>query len=196
MSDPTLESLRLAGAHHHDPVRFHYLETLDRKMRAQPNAVQNLLAPRLHNALVAYAQNVSSQPRPQPHRAAGRSADTSLGQLNRDLDARHRAEASQALSEGAESMSELRSVRQFSEVWSKVAADKQVTRALHTGPDNAGPLNPHKLMLRSLNLMRTLSPDYLRHFWSQMDSLLWLERMSTTSAVPAAKPARKSRAKR
>ena len=96
MTDPTLESLRLAGAHHHDPVRFHYLETLDRKMRAQPNAVQNLLAPRLHNALVAYAQNVSSQPRPQPHRAAGRSADTSLGQLNRDLDARHRAEASQA----------------------------------------------------------------------------------------------------
>lgn len=51
-------------------------------------------------------------------------------------------------------------------------------------------------MLRSLNLMRTLSPDYLRTFWSQMDSLLWLEQMNTTSAAPAAKPTRKTRAKR
>ena len=196
MTDPTLESLRLAGAHHHDPVRFHYIETLDRKMRAQPAAVQVLLAPKLHNALIAYAQNVSSRPRPQPPLAASRSSETSLGQLNRDLETRHRADASQALCDGTESMSELRSVRQFSEVWSKISAEKQVAQALHAGPDNAGPLNPHKLMLRSLNLMRTLSPDYLRHFWSQMDSLLWLERMNSAPAAPAVKPVRKSRAKR
>ena len=198
MSDPTLESLRLAGAHHHDPVRFHYLETLDRKMRSQPTAVQALLAPRLHGALVAYAQNVSGHGGhgAQPKLAAGKPAPTCLGQLNRELDTRQRADASQALCDGAENMSELRSVRQFSEVWSKISAETQVRLVLDGGPDNAGPLNPHKLMLRSLNLMRTLSPDYLRHFWSQMDSLLWLEQMNTTSAAPAAKPTRKTRAKR
>ena len=111
------------------------------------------------------------------------------------MSTRARAEASQAFTEGTESLSDLRSVRQFSEVWSKISAEKQVSNVLDGGL-NAGPLNPHKLMLRSLDLMRTLSPDYLRHFWSQMDSLLWLERMNTSAATPTAKPARKARAKK
>ena len=31
MSEPTLASLREAGAHQHDPARFHYLEVLERR---------------------------------------------------------------------------------------------------------------------------------------------------------------------
>jgi hypothetical protein len=77
--------------------------------------------------------------------------------------------------EGGASASAMKSVRQFGEVWSRIAAEQQVVQALDRGPENAGPLNPHKLMLRSLSLMRGLSPDYLWRFLSQMDSLLWLE---------------------
>lgn len=195
MSDPTLESLRSEGAHHHDPVRFRYLEILEQKIHRQPAAVQALLTHRLHDALAAYEQN-TRQPRARPRHAERKTPDSCLAQLNRELNARAHADARQAFAEGTESLSDLRSVRQFSTVWSKISADKQVTRTLDGGPENAGPLNPHKLMLRSLNLMRTLSPDYLRHFWSQMDSLLWLERMNTAAAAPTAKPARKGRAKK
>lgn len=195
MSDSTLASLRSEGAHHHDPVRFHYLETLDRKMRTQPAAVQALLERKLHQALSAYEQDARAFRAPS-HSASRQPADTCLSQLNHDLSTRARNDASQALVDGAPSMSDMRSVRQFSEIWSKISAEKQVTQALHAGPENAGPLNSHKLMLRSLNLMRTLSPGYLRHFWAQMDSLLWMERMNTTPSMQAAKPARKVRAKR
>ncbi|HSW05521.1 DUF2894 domain-containing protein, partial [Aquabacterium sp.] len=33
----------------------------------------------------------------------------------------------------------------------------------------------HALVLRSLTLMRELSPDYLSRFMSHIDALLWLE---------------------
>ncbi|UCU99994.1 DUF2894 domain-containing protein [Acidovorax radicis] len=198
MSDSTLESLRSEGAHQHDPVRFRYLETLDRRMRLQPAAVQVLLERKLHEALVAYqhdARTLQAAPNHAQNHAPKPPAENGLSQLNRDLNTRARADANQALVDGTQSMSDLRSVRQFSEVWSKISAEKQVTQALHAGPENAGPLNSHKLMLRSLNLMRTLSPDYLRHFWAQMDSLLWMERMNAGFAAPSAKPARQGRTK-
>jgi hypothetical protein len=86
-------------------------------------------------------------------------------------------------------------VRQFTEVWSKISAEQQVVQALHRGPENAGPLNSHRLMLRSLSLMQSLSPDYLRRFLSQMDSLLWLEQASAKANSSTAKPVRKSRSK-
>ncbi|HVL44990.1 MAG TPA: DUF2894 domain-containing protein, partial [Acidovorax sp.] len=90
----------------------------------------------------------------------------------------------------------LKSVHQFSKAWSHIAAEQQVVQALHRGPENAGPLNAHKLMLRSLSLMRSLSPDYLRHFMAHMDTLLWLDQAGHKPPSPAARPARKARGSR
>ena len=101
------------------------------------------------------------------------------------------------LRSGAEAVSEMKSVQRFREVWSKIAADQQVDQALVRGPENAGPLNSHMLVLRSLALMRSLSPDYLRRFLSHADSLLWLDQAQQKSMQVEAKPvARRSRAKK
>jgi len=48
-------------------------------------------------------------------------------------------------------------------------------KATHRAPENAGPLNSHMLVLRTLGLMRELSPHYLRRFLSHTETLLWLE---------------------
>ena len=106
------------------------------------------------------------------------------------------AEADRARTNDGASLSGMKSVREFSEVWSKISAQRQVAQALDRGPANAGPLNSHRLMLRSLSLMQSLSPDYLRRFLSQTDSLLWLEQASTKRNGSTAKPVRKSRSKR
>jgi Protein of unknown function (DUF2894) len=92
--------------------------------------------------------------------------------------------------------SEMASVRRFRESWSKNAAEKQVDQAVVRGPVNAGPLNSHMLVLRSLALMRKLSPDYLRRFLSHVDSLLWLDQVNHKLAPAKAKPARRSRQKK
>lgn len=69
---------------------------------------------------------------------------------------------------------ELRSVQRFRNTWSKLSVDRQVTQALHQAPANAGPINSHMLVLRSLALMRDISPEYLNRFISYADTLLCL----------------------
>lgn len=197
-SEPTLESLRAEGAQHHDPVRFRFLEVLAARLPGQPPGVQQLLARRLQAGLLDYA----SQARLAGvcdggcAQLAGTAAPSPLAQLNQELSARAQAEADDMMVGGGASMPDMKSVRGFSEVWAKISAEQQVAQAFTRGPENAGPLNAHRLMLRSLALMRTLSSDYLRHFLSQMDSLLWLEQASARPPRAPLKPGRAgSRAK-
>lgn len=201
--EPTLDALRAQGAHHHDPARFHYLEVLAQRLPGQPEAVQRVLAQRLQQAVAAYALRV--QPTPQAGVEPGAkacpqaTAESPLTRLNRELRARASADTAAAeadlLPHSGTHLPDMKSVQQFGEVWSKISAEQQVVQALHRGPENAGPLNAHKLMLRTLSLMRSLSPDYLRRFMSQVDSLLWLDQAGTRAAPPAARPARKGRSK-
>ena len=95
-----------------------------------------------------------------------------------------------------EASSEMASVRRFRQAWSRNVAEDQVDQAVVRGPVNAGPLNSHMLVLRSLALMRKLSPDYLRRFLSHVDTLLWLDQVNQKLTPAKAKPARRSRQKK
>jgi hypothetical protein len=91
---------------------------------------------------------------------------------------------------------ELKTIRRFRSTWSKLSADTQVVQALAQPPKNAGPLNSHMLVLRSLALMRDLSPDYLARFMSYADTLLCLDQCEkdkpvTTKKAAAGKTAKK-----
>lgn len=191
MSVPTLESLRAQGLDGHDPVRFHYLQTLAARLPGQPEDVRRVLAQRLQCAVTAYAERARPARVPPP---AAAPLESPLAQLNRELQARAQADADGVPVDS--SASDLRSVREFGEVWSRISAERQVAQALDRGPENAGPLNPHKLMLRSLSLMRGLSPDYLRRFLAQMDALLWLEQAQARPQRAPLRPGRAGRAAR
>ena len=199
-TEPSLESLRAEGVQHHDPVRFRYLEVLAGRLPAQPPAVRLVLAGRLHAAFAGYAARARAAAPVPPPATPRAKASSALEALNRDLAARARADADADVEADADalmlhgpSISDLQSVRRFGEVWAEIAAEQQVAQAITRGPENAGPLNAHRLVLRSLALMQSLSPDYLRHFLSQMDSLLWLEQ---AAAKPARAPLRPGRAVR
>ena len=91
--------------------------------------------------------------------------------------------ASQAISESgvegvADAKSDMKSVRRFRETWSRISSQHQLEQAVGRGPENAGPLNSHSLMLQSLAMMHRLSPDYLQRFLSHAGSLLWLEQVN------------------
>ena len=194
MGDSLLESLRAEGLHLHDPARFRYLEVLARRLPLQPSPVQQLLQQRWHTAVADYAQRARSAPG-LPASAAAITTDAPLSQLNRYLQARTEGDMPPGLAGGGARMPDMKSVRRFSEVWSKISAEQQVAQALVGGPENAGPLNSHRLMLRALRLMRGLSPDYTQRFMAQMDALLWLEQVHAKATPTAARPVRKSRRK-
>jgi hypothetical protein len=89
----------------------------------------------------------------------------------------------------------------FRNTWSKLSADKQLNKALDQAPKNAGPINSHMLVLRSLALMREISPDYLNRFISYADTLVCLEQAEKAKyAMPKnaaqAQSAKKPKARR
>jgi len=122
----------------------------------------------------ARSPHPSLPPKGEGASSAQRAAPSPLAALNA-----HIAQASQAaaagLQSGAGQWPELRSAQRFRETWERLGAEEAVVKATHRAPENAGPLNSHMLVLRTLGLMRELSPHYLRRFLSHTETLLWLE---------------------
>lgn len=197
-----LAAMRRDGAWRIDPARFHWLEALSRRLHGQPEAVRRILQARLEAAVAAYAARLAAAPPPagnvrglHPVAAPLPAATGSepLVQLNRAIrDARPPGAA--ALPGESQQPDELASVRRFRRAWSASRSQQQVAQAALRKPANAGPLNSHALVLDSLELMRELSPDYLRRFLLHVESLQWLEQAREQAAPQRAAPAGKTRA--
>jgi len=83
---------------------------------------------------------------------------------------------------------DLKATQYFRKTWAKLSVDKRVTQALGQAPKNAGPINSHMLVLRSLALMRELSPDYLHRLTAYVDTLLCLDQWDQQKQATAKKP--------
>lgn len=186
-----LADLQLAGADQFDPVTCHYLQVLLARAAAQQGEVRRLLDARLAQALQALQGRFAQAQREAQAASARQESRAPLRELARYI-AQHTPEALDASAGGgwpsaAGSRPELKSVRQFRNTWSKLSVDKQVTQALGQAPRNAGPINSHNLVLRSLALMREISPDYLNRFMSYADALLCLDHSDQAKPAPAKK---------
>jgi len=191
-----LASLRSAGAQHWDPVRFCYMEALQHRVESAPEPVRRIVESKLQAALTAYAER--GRRKPQANDSAPLPPPTSpLAALNAYIrTATQPAAEDNAAPAGWGGRPELKSVQGFREVWAKFAVVDQVEQSLKRGPENAGPLNSHMLVLRSLATMRELSPEYLRRFLSHAETLLWLDQESQRLSAPQARPARASKRKK
>ncbi len=78
----------------------------------------------------------------------------------------------------------------FKRTWSRLSADQRLAQSRASLPENAGPLNSHHLVHRSLTLMRELSPDYLERFVGYVDALQWLEQANESALQDAGAAAR------
>ena len=194
-----LEALRRAGAARIDPVRLRYLDVLGRRIETAEPACRPLLQHRWQSACAELEQRCRQAP---PHGVAepprtSPAAASPLAGLNHYIRSASRAaSAASAHAFPGEDATELRSLRNFRETWSRIAAVDQVDAAVTRGPENAGPLNSHSLVLRSLALMRSLSPDYLRRFLSQMETLMALEQAAERQREPPPRVARKAAGKK
>jgi len=164
-------------------------------MAGLPPAVAVHLAHALERAVTACEQDLERARATPPVAAPALARHAALSELNAHLRRQHDHTAHDAALAGeAIDPTELASLRRFRASWSRIAAEEQVAQAITRTPDNAGPLNSHALVLRSLALMRELSPDYLQRFLAQLDTLMWLEDVGQRTVTP--RPARKPRAAR
>ena len=174
-----LALLRQAGAPDFDSVGWHYIEILAAKVPAHPGAAQALLQLKLDKALDDLNARMAS---PSQHASAtGKATATDvsspspLALMLQDLAPLEAPATREVASQRPPWPAENPRVRQLRKTLSQLKVQKQVTQAMAQAPENAGPINSHMLVLRSLGLMRELSPDYLNRFMRYTDTLLSLE---------------------
>lgn len=200
-----LDALRASGAADRDPVRFAYLDALARRAAAQPDGIRHSLnakvsaaaselarlpalapseidetspASPLADLLTYISQQVHAQPEAAPpaNEVSSPSVDFLRAAVNRDF----RPNSKTPSAGRSPQAQELKSVTYFRNEWSKLSTEQQLTQTLAQAPENAGPMNSQHLVLRSLERMRDIAPDYLQGFMSYIDTLIWLEHADPT----------------
>ena len=183
----TLDTLRASGAPRFDAVGWHYIETLAGRTQTQSGASQALLTRKLQQSLDNLHQRMKAAAQ-ATHTAKASSASSPLAALLQELQAQDQRNA---LPDSGAWRAEHPRIQQFRQQLSQISVQKQVTQAIAQAPQNAGPINSHMLVLRSLGLMRSISPDYLNRFMVHVDTLLCLDE-ADKGKPPAKKAAAKS----
>jgi hypothetical protein len=188
----TLDAWRERGADRLDPVRFRFIDALERRSAAHSGKARRVLDEKLSGLLDAYAsdlEGVASKAGDAGNAASPRErARGGLKDLVESVAVSHALEDAGTFSENAmlapRAYPELALLDYFRETWSKLSTDRQLRQSEYQVPKNAGPLNSSSLVHRSLSLMQELSPGYLRQFLSYADALSWLEQMTVVAAPP------------
>ncbi len=200
-SDPQsrLDALRASGADRHEPVRFAYLESLERRAATQPEAVRRALLARINTA----ADQLAAIPALSVETPVDNATTSPLAELLAYI-GQHAHEQPHSATPPPNTQRharprtprapELKSVAYFRNTWSKLSAEQQLTQTLAQAPENAGPMNSQHLVLRSLQVMRDVAPDYLQGFMSYVDTLIWLEHADPMRPMPRSEGDRKPRA--
>jgi len=190
----TLAQLAEQGAAEHDPLRFAYLSGLHARLSAMPRAPQRLWQ-KLENGLAQCQQAIS---RRQDMLAAPRPDRRSrLATLHTQLVA---SKASQACTDDHSLAALLQQqTRQLMPSGDKqpVAADtpmlrglapmrqaharqqrlRRISNIIHQAPNDAGPLNSHRIVAGAMKTLQQQTPAYLDYLVSYLDSLIALERV-------------------
>ncbi|MGJ7581870.1 DUF2894 domain-containing protein [Variovorax sp. RHLX14] len=184
-----------------DPVRLRFIEAMERRAAGHFGEARRLLDERVAALRVAYDAMPGSEPSIGVIASqTGTPSEMQRGPLS-ELAA---CIAEQAVLRGGGSdissgyapagnrsaPTELASLAFFRSTWSRLSAERRLTKSLATVPENAGPLNSHQLVHRALQSMRETSPGYLHHFMTYVDALLWLDQAGGNSAVASVGPAR------
>lgn len=189
-----LAALRASGAAGRDPVRFAHLDALARRAAGQPDAVRRALTARIAAGIDELASRIAAEPAAVvPTESAGPLADllAYIGQHAQAanpasvLPVSHRPGAGEPTSGRRPQAPELKSVAYFRDEWSRLSSEQQLTQTLAQAPENAGPMNSQHLVLRSLQRMRDIAPDYLHGFMSWVDALIWLDHAAPAKPAPA-----------
>lgn len=186
-------SLQLAGAAQFDAVTWHYLDLLAQRVEQQQGLIHDMLCDKLAEGLTALQRRIA-QTSSMGHHATGASVGTNAT-----------ASSSQALNAGPSPLAELLQdmkqrqpatnpspaeewqqenprIQQFRAQLGRINVQKKVSKAMAQAPQNAGPINSHMLVLRSLGIMRDVSPDYLNRFMAHVDTLLCLDQAGQVQA--------------
>jgi hypothetical protein len=163
-------ALLAAGAAQLDSVRWHYFEVLAQRAEQQTGAAQALLCNKLEQVLETLQQQGATKTESQDKRVE--AAPSPLADLLKGMSPQ---QPNDPLNPPGEWRRESPRVQQFRQQLGRLSVQKKISQAIAQAPQNAGPINSHMLVLRSLGIMRDVSPDYLNRFMAYVDTLMCLD---------------------
>ncbi|MBE0485498.1 MAG: DUF2894 domain-containing protein [Marinobacter sp.] len=189
-----LDNLRQQGADRFDPVRFRYLESFERRLRAN-GLQQGTHWQKLKQAIADYQARLegAEQPKPAPTVPEPSIVSSLLDRLNQTTETPAEAPRSTLEQRVFGETSELEQTRTASSSnspqplkaliraradQSTHALQERIRHAIESTPKEAGPMNAHRLVSRAIAEMQTLSPEYLERFARYTDTLMALEKMA------------------
>ncbi|WP_353393126.1 DUF2894 domain-containing protein [Hydrogenophaga sp. 5NK40-0174] len=190
-----LAQLRRESVAVHDPMGWAYLQALAARWQVASPAVRAGLQPRW-TAAVGLSLERTRKSREERRARVSHGSLTAGGHDARDATsalgvlARHARAAAMPAGSASDQRPLLRSAVRFHDMWARMGAEQDLEEAFGRAPENAGPLNPHMLVLKTLRQMQSLSPAYLQRFMTQAEGLLWLtearqeKRPATTRGKP------------
>lgn len=183
--EQTLNKIAEQGADRLDPLRFCYLQAMIRRAKTQRHAVRIKLTKKIAVDLQQYQSDCQLDPHVNKPLSKPKTPSCSLFDHPKKTVVQQLAELTQTLNQDQQALAatsklggeppELKSLRLFRASWATHKANKLVAQAITKSPKNPGPLNSHALAVKSLTKMRELSPEYLQHFITYADTLLWLD---------------------
>ncbi|MCK0104901.1 DUF2894 domain-containing protein [Marinobacter sp. S0848L] len=189
-----LAPLQAAGADQIDPVRFHYLATLEQRLRAKglqgsahwhklEQAVAELQTTEREQA----EQSSEAEPRSRSpllelidklNQAAGntpaQAPRSPIEQLIFGAEEEQEFEGSQATPENPQP---LKAMARATADHGVQALQERIQHAIEDIPQDAGPMNAHRLVSRAIAEMQRLSPEYLNRMVNYTDTLMALEKL-------------------
>lgn len=70
---------------------------------------------------------------------------------------------------------ELKAWRHFRTEWTALAVDQELANTLAQAPEQAGPLNSHRLLAQAMQHLHRQATGYLQHWMRHAETLLWLD---------------------
>lgn len=188
-----LDTLREAGADRTDPVRFRYLESLERRLRTRGlqhgphwqklELAAARLAARVDHAEPARPTHATSEPSPLSGLLdlLNQSEQAAVPVSRSAIEQRVLGDSGESGAGSPRSDDTPRPLKAMARVKSNQGAQAlqaRIHHAINSTPKEAGPMNGHRLVSRALTEMQRLSPAYLNRFARYTDTLLALERLS------------------
>ncbi|PPK50867.1 DUF2894 domain-containing protein [Marinobacter persicus] len=191
-----LRHLRETCADRADPVRFRYLESLEQRLRAR-GLQGSVHWQKLEQAVSDYHARYD-QPEPEPQLAETDKPSLlavlteQLNQVQASAPTDNRCSALEQLIFGpteneptpgngelaAQHPQPLRAMARAQADRGSEVRKARIRHAIEQTPEDAGPMNAHRLVSRAIARMQSLSPEYLDRFARYADTLMALEQLA------------------
>lgn len=109
--------------------------------------------------------------------AEGEAPNQSCSGMDREQLAGQRAAitALKALREELGDREQLRAMSMLQHAEWRRDVQTSISLAMETSPEEPGPLNSHMLVMKAFNTLDVNAPEYLQHWVSYLNDLIWLE---------------------